>query len=88
MPLELKPSICGAVMHGTKDGTKMVFDMNDGVDWRKEPLGGFIARLSHQMPVFVRIRARLIYIHNNVVLSDFVDARLMTDSRIDVELPE
>lgn len=88
MPTELKPSACNAVMHITKDGKKLVIDMNDGGDWRAGALGTFIARASHDIPVFVRIRDRLIYISKNVILSDHKDPRLMTAPKVDITLPD
>src|SRR5262245_21957323 len=58
---ELKPSVCGGVIHVTKDGKRLVVDMNDGKDWRKGALGEFIINVSEQLPVYVRIRDRLIF---------------------------
>ena len=87
--LDLKPSVCGAVMHMTKDGKRIVVDMNEGADWRAGRLGKFIYDTSMKLEVLIRMRARLIIVYKNEVLSDFVDDRLMSDAGVvNIELPD
>jgi len=89
VPLGLKPSACGAVLHGTKDGEHLVVDLNDGADWRVGELGKIIYKMSRKNSVLIRTRSRMIVVKNNTVLADYVDERLMHGKEeIEVELPE
>lgn len=68
LPLELKPSNCGALLNPTKDGVKLVVEMNEGVDWRKGVLGEFIAKVSYSTLILVKQRSKIWGIRNNAVV--------------------
>lgn len=73
LPLELKPSNCGALLNPTKDGEKLVVELTDGIDWKKGKLGQFIAMISETMLVIVRCRDRMWGVRKNQLVFTTLD---------------
>lgn len=86
LPIELKPSNCGAVINPTTKGDRLVVELNEGADWRGDtPLGRLIAKVSEQGLVIVSLKWRRWLVRNNMVVHEYYGKPGEAISTVEVE---